>query len=126
MKLCVQGVRTVAARGVSPRRQTLRETVRCQLEQVRSKDPRCVLIIRRLRQLGFRPVAISEAYHSQHGQVAKVFVAHSRLKAVPNKGSTFRMRPGSFGIMLMLSSEAVCTHIGRWPRAYSERNCHPG
>lgn len=80
-----------------------RETLRTYLQQLRSEDPRCIFIVRRINKLGFRSKMLLERHYSQYGEVKQVCVAHSKVKPLPNSGTLPRTRPGNFGLVVMRS-----------------------
>lgn len=85
-----------------------RQTLRTYLQKLRSEDPRCIFIVRRINKLGFRSKVLLEKHYSQFGQVAQVCVAHSKVKPLPNaQGTHPRTRPGNFGLVVMRDPEAV-------------------
>lgn len=79
-----------------------RQTLRTYLQKLRSEDPRCIFIVRRINKLGFRSKVLLEKHYSQFGEVAQVCVAHSKVKPLPNtQGANPRTRPGNFGLVVM-------------------------
>eukprot|EP00913_Durusdinium_trenchii_P011913 g11190.t1 len=64
------------------------------LEELRSEDPRCIFIVRRINKLGFRSKSSLESHYQKYGKVLQVCVAHSKVKPLPNTGQTARTRPG--------------------------------
>eukprot|EP00931_Biecheleriopsis_adriatica_P026271 TRINITY_DN15_c0_g1_i1.p1 TRINITY_DN15_c0_g1~~TRINITY_DN15_c0_g1_i1.p1 ORF type:complete len:863 (+),score=183.52 TRINITY_DN15_c0_g1_i1:231-2591(+) len=84
-----------------------RQTLRTYLEELRSEDPRCIFIVRRINKLGFRSKVYLERHFSQYGKVAQVCVAHSKVKPLPSSGTNPRTRPGNFGLVVMESPEMV-------------------
>eukprot|EP00435_Cladocopium_sp_Y103_P053173 s1517_g17.t1 len=84
-----------------------KQTLRGYLEELRSEDPRCIFIVRRINKLGFRSKSALESHYSKFGKVLQVCVAHSKVKPLPNSGQTARTRPGNFGLVVMQSPAAV-------------------
>lgn len=84
-----------------------KQTLRGYLEELRSEDPRCIFIVRRINKLGFRSKTALESHYSKFGKVLQVCVAHSKVKPLPNSGQTARTRPGNFGLVVMQSPAAV-------------------
>jgi len=84
-----------------------KQTLRGYLEELRSENPRCIFIVRRINKLGFRSKSALESHYSKFGKVLQVCVAHSKVKPLPNSGQTARTRPGNFGLVVMQSPQAV-------------------
>lgn len=85
-----------------------RQTLRTYLQKLRSEDPRCIFIVRRINKLGFRSKVLLEKHYSQFGEVAQVCVAHSKVKPLPNtQGANPRTRPGNLGLVVMRNPDAV-------------------
>jgi len=83
------------------------QTLRGYLEELRSENPRCIFIVRRINKLGFRSKSLLEGHYAQYGKVLQVCVAHSKVKPLPNSGQTARTRPGNFGLVVMQDPAAV-------------------
>jgi len=84
-----------------------KQTLRGYLEELRSEDPRCIFIVRRINKLGFRSKSSLESHYQKYGKVLQVCVAHSKVKPLPNTGQTARTRPGNFGLVVMQDPAAV-------------------
>jgi hypothetical protein len=83
----------------------LRETLRNDLEYLRTKDKRCVFVTRRINKLGFKSRQMLRNHFSQFGNVQQVLVAHSKLKS-PQEAYN-RTRPGNFGFVIMSNPQEV-------------------
>jgi len=83
-----------------------KDTLRKNLKDLASLDPRLVLIVRKINRLGLESPRMLETYFSQFGAVDKVMVSHSRAKSIYGKASV-RVRPAGLGFMVMCSPEAV-------------------
>jgi len=85
--------------------QKQRATLRTHLLQLQSEDPRCVFVVRRINKVGFRSKAVLEKHYMRYGEVRKVLVAHSKVRAPPS--CSVKTRPGNFGLVVMRTPEAV-------------------
>lgn len=92
-----------------------KENLRSYLQEVRSEDPRCIFITRRINKLGFRSKSVLERHFAQYGEVTKIMVAHSKVKPYPNSGCLPRTRPGNFGLVVMRSPDAVAKILQQGP-----------
>lgn len=99
-----------------------RNTLRSFLEDLRSKDPRCIFAARRINRLGFRSKQVLEQHFSKEGEVQQVMVAHSKVRPVtraPVESSDGRpegrIRPGNLGLILMKTPEEVESVLAKGP-----------
>lgn len=102
-------------RGIPAKKQAREDTLRTYLEDLRSKDPRCVFVARRINKLGFKSKSHLQKYFAWYGKVSRVLVAHSKVKA--SEECTYsRTRPGNFGFVIMSSAEDVQKILaeGQW------------
>eukprot|EP00929_Paragymnodinium_shiwhaense_P071672 TRINITY_DN36419_c0_g1_i1.p1 TRINITY_DN36419_c0_g1~~TRINITY_DN36419_c0_g1_i1.p1 ORF type:complete len:1021 (-),score=191.97 TRINITY_DN36419_c0_g1_i1:409-3471(-) len=80
------------------------DTLRSHLMQVRSENPECIFIARRINKLGFRSREILRHHYTQYGEVSRVLVAHSKVKAFRDSSGELRTRPGGLGLVVMKSA----------------------
>mmetsp|Transcript_3335 Transcript_3335/g.7794 ORF Transcript_3335/g.7794 Transcript_3335/m.7794 type:complete len:725 (+) Transcript_3335:90-2264(+) len=92
-----------------------KQTLRGYLEELRSEDPRCIFIVRRINKLGFRSKSMLESHYARYGKVLQVCVAHSKVKPLPNSGQTARTRPGNFGLVVMQDPASVQKVLDKGP-----------
>ncbi|CAK0855007.1 unnamed protein product [Prorocentrum cordatum] len=75
------------------------------------EDPDCMFIARGARSLGFQSHDLLLQHFSRFGRVARVLVAHSRVKKYHGKGrrqvGAMRLRPGNFAFIVMASAEGL-------------------
>merc|ERR1719162_1592894 len=74
------------------------------LEALRLHNPECVLIVRKIKKLGWESPALLRKHMEQFGGVFKIFVTHSMMK--PNsKRPSGRARPAALGFVVMADEE---------------------
>lgn len=83
-----------------------RETLRTNLRDLESVDPRRVLIMRKINCLGLASPAMLEAHFSQYGKVESVLISHSRTKSMYGQNPP-RVRPAGLGFLVMEKAEDV-------------------
>eukprot|EP00930_Biecheleria_cincta_P069500 TRINITY_DN57238_c0_g1_i1.p1 TRINITY_DN57238_c0_g1~~TRINITY_DN57238_c0_g1_i1.p1 ORF type:complete len:823 (-),score=140.48 TRINITY_DN57238_c0_g1_i1:211-2679(-) len=73
------------------------------LRELQHEDQRCVFVVRGITKLGFNSQALLTAHFARYGEVIRVLVTHSKVKAfkVGPAPTTARVRPGSLGFVLM-------------------------
>jgi hypothetical protein len=81
------------------------QTLRSNLEYLRSKDASCVFVARKINKLGFKSRSHLHNYFSSYGKVVRVLVAHSKMKPEDDRYS--KTRPGNFGLVVMASPAEV-------------------
>lgn len=81
-------------------------SLRNDLELLRQKKPGCVVIVRKIKKLGFESQQVLEEHFSQYGSVSDILVAHSHVKPTPKRPNG-RMRPAALGFVVMSSVEDV-------------------
>lgn len=80
------------------------ESMRTYLMELKNEDLDCVLIVRKIHKLGALARTLLSEHFSQFGEVARVFVADSKVKATQG---TKPMRAGNLGFIVMKSADAV-------------------
>jgi hypothetical protein len=81
-------------------------SLRRDLEVLRERNPERVLIVRKIKKLGFESPTLLTEHFQQYGQVAEVLVAHSHVRPTPKRPNG-RVRPAALGFMVMASEEAA-------------------
>jgi len=81
-------------------------SLRRDLERLRERNPERVIIVRKIKKLGFESPALLEEHFQQYGQVAEVLVAHSHVKPTAKRPNG-RVRPAALGFVVMESEEAA-------------------
>lgn len=81
-------------------------SLRKDLEALRSLPDKRVIIVRKIKPLGFASVEALREYFRKFGPVEDVIVPHSSTRPGPRRGLG-RMRPGVMGFVVMGSSEAA-------------------
>lgn len=88
--------------------ETKETSLRSYLNHLKHLDSGCILLARKINRLGFESAEILKAHYSSYGQVAQVFVPHSRSVAKSQSHRPFvRRRPSGIGFIVMNSSVAV-------------------
>jgi len=75
-------------------------SLRQDLEYLRECESGCVVIVRKIKKLGFDSPKYLEEYFSQYGDVSKVLVAHSHVKPTAKRPNG-RVRPAALGFIVM-------------------------
>jgi len=81
-------------------------SLRLDLELLRERSPECVIIVRRIKQLGFESPQLLDQHFSQFGEVKELLVAHSHVKPTAKRPNG-RVRPAALGFVVMASEEAA-------------------
>lgn len=84
--------------------------MRAVLQTLRAKDPRSILVVRKIAPLGFDSPGILGLHFARYGRVAEVLVAHSHSRARGEKRPRARLRASCLGFVVMDSragAEAV-------------------
>jgi len=81
-------------------------SLRQDLELLRQRQPECVIIVRKIKKLGFDSPQILDEYFSQYGEVKELLVAHSHVKPTAKRPNG-RTRPAALGFVVMASAEAA-------------------
>jgi hypothetical protein len=81
-------------------------SLRSDLEQLRKYDPKSVLIVRKIKKLGFESPALLKDYFQQYGVVAEILVAHSHVKPTAKRPNG-RVRPAALGFVVMSSATSA-------------------
>mmetsp|Transcript_41226 Transcript_41226/g.94832 ORF Transcript_41226/g.94832 Transcript_41226/m.94832 type:complete len:595 (+) Transcript_41226:89-1873(+) len=84
-----------------------RDTLRGHLTQLASENESCIFIARRINKLGFGSREILEKHFSKFGEVARVLVAHSRVRNVREMDGQVWVRPGGLGLIVMKDARVV-------------------
>jgi hypothetical protein len=83
-------------------------SLRQDLELLRERQPECVIIIRKIKKLGFESPQILNDHFSQYGEVKELLVAHSHVKPTAKRPNG-RVRPAALGFVVMATAEAAQT-----------------
>jgi len=81
-------------------------SLRQDLELLRQRQPECVIIVRKIKKLGFESPQILDDYFSQYGEVKELLVAHSHVKPTAKRPSG-RVRPAALGFVVMATQDAA-------------------
>merc|ERR1719313_3047599 len=81
-------------------------SLRQDLELLRQRQPEHVIIVRKIKKLGFESPQLLDAHFSQFGEVKELLVAHSHVKPT-TKRPNGRVRPAALGFVVMDKQEAV-------------------
>merc|ERR1719316_184077 len=82
-------------------------SLRHDLEMLREhSNPERVIIVRKIKQLGFESPTLLKEHFRQYGEVDEVLVAHSHVKSSPKRPNG-RVRPAALGFVVMGSEEAA-------------------
>merc|ERR1719453_1525813 len=81
-------------------------SLREDLQLLRERHPERVIIVRKIKKLGFSSPQLLEKHFLQYGEVSEVLVAHSHVKATPKRPNG-RVRPAALGFVVMDSKEGV-------------------
>lgn len=80
------------------------------LGALRRRRPGCVLLVRRIKQLGFDAPARLEDHFSRYGRVAEVYVAHSMARRC-RRQAPGRARPAALGFVVMSCGSSVAAAL---------------
>merc|ERR1719161_2985809 len=81
-------------------------SLRQDLELLRQRQPDCVLIVRKIKKLGFESPQILDQYFSQYGEVKELLVAHSHVKPTAKRPNG-RVRPAALCFVVMATEEGA-------------------
>jgi len=81
-------------------------SLRKDLEMLRQAQPDTVLIVRKIKKLGFDSPQMLKQHFGQYGPVQEILVAHSHVKPTPKRPNG-RVRPAALGFVIMASPEGV-------------------
>jgi hypothetical protein len=81
-------------------------SLRQDLELLRQRPPERVVIVRKIKKLGFESPQILDQYFSQYGEVKELLVAHSHVKPTAKRPNG-RVRPAALGFVVMATEEGV-------------------
>jgi len=81
-------------------------SLRRDLEILRETHPERVLIVRRIKRLGFESPHLLKEHFLQYGGVSDVLVAHSHVKSTAQRPNS-RVRPAALGFVVMESEIAA-------------------
>lgn len=81
-------------------------SLRQDLEFLRECCPECVIIVRKIKKLGFDSPKYLEDHFVQYGEVSKILVAHSHVKPT-SKRPNGRVRPAALGFVVMADEQGV-------------------
>jgi curved DNA-binding protein CbpA len=81
------------------------DTLRSQLRLLQAADQQSVLLVRGINRLGFGSLEALEEFFGRSGEVERVLVTHSKVKASGRRCE--RVRPAAIGFVLMVSREAA-------------------
>lgn len=83
------------------------DSLRQDLELLRaSGEPERVIIVRKIKKLGFESPAFLTEYFGQYGEVSQVLVAHSHVKPTAKRPNG-RVRPAALGFVVMANAAAA-------------------
>lgn len=81
-------------------------SLRKDLEMLRNAQPETVVIVRKIKKLGFESPQMLKQHFGQYGLVQHILVAHSHVKPTPKRPNG-RVRPAALGFVIMASPEGV-------------------
>jgi hypothetical protein len=81
-------------------------SLRQDLELLRQRQPDHVLIVRKIKKLGFESPQLLDDHFSQFGEVKELLVAHSHVKPTAKRPNG-RVRPAALGFVVMANGEAA-------------------
>jgi len=81
-------------------------SLRQDLEMLRTCDPDCVMIVRKIKKLGFESPTILTQHFQKYGEVKAVNVAHSHVKPTAKRPNG-RVRPAALGFVVMSDANGV-------------------
>merc|ERR1719161_3173488 len=84
-------------------------SLRQDLELLRQRQPECVIIVRKIKKLGFESPQLLDKYFSQFGEVKELLVAHSHVKPT-SKRPNGRVRPAALGFVVMADHKSHVLH----------------
>jgi len=81
-------------------------SLRQDLELLRQRQPEHVIIVRKIKKLGFDSPQMLDDHFSQFGEVKELLVAHSHVKPSAKRPNG-RVRPAALGFIVMADEEAA-------------------
>jgi len=81
-------------------------SLRQDLELLRQRQPERVIIVRRIKKLGFESPQLLDMHFSQYGEVKELLVAHSHIKPSAKRPNG-RVRPAALGFVVMADEEGA-------------------
>jgi len=81
-------------------------SLRQDLELLRERQPECVIIVRKIKKLGFESPQMLNDHFSQYGEVKELLVAHSHVKPTAKRPNG-RVRPAALGFVVMSTAEGA-------------------
>merc|ERR1719313_1558761 len=81
-------------------------SLRQDLELLKQRQPECVIIVRKIKKLGFESPQILDDHFSQYGEVKELLIAHSHVKPTAKRPNG-RVRPAALGFVVMADDEAT-------------------
>jgi len=81
-------------------------SLREDLELLKQRSPEKVIIVRKIKKLGFESPQLLDEHFSQYGEVKELLVAHSHVKPTAKRPNG-RVRPAALGFVVMADKEAV-------------------
>jgi hypothetical protein len=81
-------------------------SLRQDLELLRQRKPECVIIVRKIKKLGFTSPELLDQHFGQYGGVQELLVAHSHIKPTAKRPNG-RVRPAALGFVVMATEEAA-------------------
>jgi len=81
-------------------------SLRQDLELLRQRQPENIIIVRKIKKLGFESPQMLDDHFCQYGEVKELLVAHSHVKATPKRPNG-RVRPAALGFVVMANEEAA-------------------
>merc|ERR1719506_2934297 len=83
-------------------------SLRQDLELLRQRQPEHVIIVRKIKKLGFESPQLLDEHFSQFGEVKELLVAHSHVKPTAKRPNG-RVRPAALGFVVMANEESAQT-----------------
>jgi len=81
-------------------------SLRQDLELLRQRPADCVIIVRKIKKLGFESPQILDEHFSKYGEVKELLVAHSHVKPTAKRPNG-RVRPAALGFVVMATEEGA-------------------
>jgi hypothetical protein len=81
-------------------------SLRQDLELLRTRQPDHVIIVRKIKKLGFESPQLLDDHFSQYGEVKELLVAHSHIKPSAKRPNG-RVRPAALGFVVMATQEGA-------------------
>jgi len=81
-------------------------SLRQDLELLKSRNPEHVIIVRKIKKLGFESPQLLDDHFNQYGEVKELLVAHSHVKPSAKRPNG-RVRPAALGFVVMATEKAA-------------------